>query len=212
MPCDEWLEALSAWVDGELDGPAAETLEEHLAACTGCRAQADTWSDLRRRALLHAVEAPTDVAEPFPALAAHDEQRAATRTLAKRATIASAALAVAFVLIAPLAFRQGTPPARNRPASSLAAAYPAPPGPDPTIHTYASHFSTRTLVVHTGTTVRWHSQSRVEHRLVNQLRGGSVSAELGPGEVDAVTYDQPGTYRFQCEIHKDMTGTVVVEA
>lgn len=212
MPCEEWVEALSAWVDGELEGPAADALDAHLAGCDDCRVQADAWSDLRRRALLHAVAAPAGVADPFPALAAHDEQRAATRTLARRATVAATVLAVAFVLVAPLAFRHPTPSVRRPPAATLAATYPPPPGPEPTIHAYADHFSDRTLVVPTGTTVRWHSETGTVHRLVNQVSGGTVSTELDPGQVDSVTYDRPGTYRFECEIHKGMTGTVVVEA
>lgn len=37
-PCD--IEALSAWLDGELDEAARQRVEAHLAACPACMAQA----------------------------------------------------------------------------------------------------------------------------------------------------------------------------
>jgi len=38
MECRDWKERISAYIDGEAPPPEARNVEEHLAACPGCRA------------------------------------------------------------------------------------------------------------------------------------------------------------------------------
>lgn len=49
--CEEILDWLAAYQDGELDGPEKKRVEEHLAACQACRRQEESlrkaWGDFR---------------------------------------------------------------------------------------------------------------------------------------------------------------------
>lgn len=49
MTCEERIEALSAYVDGELDESASRDLRAHLRKCRDCREQLDAINALRRR-------------------------------------------------------------------------------------------------------------------------------------------------------------------
>ena len=91
--CDETRDHLDDFVDGELAGPERARVDEHLAACAGCRAE-----EARLRALLgEAAALPREVAPPAD-LWPHIERRirvsrgggAWTRHLAAAACLALA--------------------------------------------------------------------------------------------------------------------------
>ncbi|MFN8019161.1 MAG: plastocyanin/azurin family copper-binding protein [Acidimicrobiales bacterium] len=196
MECEAWAEPLSAWVDGELLGAPADDLEAHLATCAGCRAAAERWGDLRRRSLLQGgAVAP----EPAPVLAAVAAQRRAVgRTLALRLGAAAAAL-VAFTAV--VGARSSSPTAGEHPPAHVAS----------TVDAYSRQFSQGRVVVPVGTTVTWKNRTSTTHELVNEVAAGQVTATLGPGQADAVTFSRPGTYEYRCDIHRGMRGQVVVE-
>ncbi len=75
VPCEEFRELVSAFVDERLDGAELLRLEGHVQTCAGCRAFED---DLRRyRGLLHAAEALHPLRRPPPGFAAMVAARAA---------------------------------------------------------------------------------------------------------------------------------------
>jgi predicted anti-sigma-YlaC factor YlaD len=61
MNCEFYREAISARIDGELDGAEADALESHLALCGHCRAWADEGVRINRAARI-------GLAEPVPDL------------------------------------------------------------------------------------------------------------------------------------------------
>lgn len=67
MSCEEALERLEAFVDGELAGAKAAGLEAHLASCAGCAAEHRLALDVRRelRALPELETPPAVLAEVF---------------------------------------------------------------------------------------------------------------------------------------------------
>lgn len=196
MECEAWAEPLSAWVDGELSGAPADALEAHLAACPGCRAAADRWSDLRRRSLLQS-HAPMPDAGPVLAAVAI-ERRGVSRTLGRRL---AAAAAVLLVLIGGVAARAASPSAGERRPEHVAS----------TVDAYSHQFSQGRVVVPVGATVTWKNRTSTTHELVNQVADGQVTAVLAPGQADAVTFSTPGTYEYRCGIHTGMRGRVVVQ-
>ena len=90
-------------------------------------------------------------------------------------------------------------------------------------------FEPAELEVDAGTTVTWTNQDEgVAHTVTSgnpKKQGVPGISEDRPGKPDGVfagdlpdagdtyefTFDDPGTYRYFCEIHAPMTGTIVVE-
>jgi len=76
-----------------------------------------------------------------------------------------------------------------------------------------SRFGPTALVITSGTTVRFENFDPFAHT-VTANEGTPLtfaSGDLGQGEQFSVTFDEPGTYRYFCEIHPTMRATVVVE-
>ena len=199
MTCDHWFEALSARVDGELEGPESVELEAHLAGCSACRGLEGQLASMRRRALVHDATSRPDLAGAI--LGQAQVQRAANRVLVRRVAAVAAAAVVALCIAIPLS-RQG----QTGPAGQVAAI------DTETVEVDQRTFSQREVDIAVGSTVRWENRSGTTHRLVHQFNGATVSGELAPGESESATFDEPGTYEFSCEIHDDMSGTVVVES
>ena len=65
------------------------------------------------------------------------------------------------------------------------------------------------IAVARGTTVTWTNEDGVNHS-VNATDGTFDSARLKTGETFAFTFDADGTFSYVCNIHPDMTGTIVV--
>jgi len=61
MECDHIREALSARIDGEDPGAAAEVVDHHLATCTRCAAWADDLAGLHRITRIREAEAVPDL-------------------------------------------------------------------------------------------------------------------------------------------------------
>ena len=93
-------ESLSAYIDGELQGAAAERLEEHLAACEGCRLEL---GQLRATvAALHdlpEVQAPRSFTLSAERAAGRRPQTRAAAPLALGVRLAAAGVAVALAAV-----------------------------------------------------------------------------------------------------------------
>lgn len=68
------------------------------------------------------------------------------------------------------------------------------------------------LVVKVGTTVKWlNVEKRQYHSVWFEEEGLEPGEYFFPEESVERTFDKPGTYRYRCEPHEDMFGTIVVE-
>jgi len=71
-------------------------------------------------------------------------------------------------------------------------------------------FSPTTLTVAAGTTVKWSNRDEEPHTVVSET-GLFRSPALDTNESFSFRFDEPGTYRFVCSIHPQMTGTIIVQ-
>ncbi|HET7829603.1 MAG TPA: cupredoxin domain-containing protein [Candidatus Limnocylindrales bacterium] len=67
------------------------------------------------------------------------------------------------------------------------------------------------VTIAAGGTVRWANGDDREHT-VSATDGSFGSSVLGSGDGFEQAFDAPGTYRYLCAIHPEMTGVVAVEA
>lgn len=69
-------------------------------------------------------------------------------------------------------------------------------------------FEPQEIAVPAGTTVRWANDGAATHTVT----GGPLdSGEIPGGDTFEATLVAPGTIEYACEIHPQMTGTVIVE-
>lgn len=62
MNCDDMLQQLSAYVDGEIDPKLCKRLEEHLAGCTTCRVVVD---NIRKTIAIYKDDQPVELPLAF---------------------------------------------------------------------------------------------------------------------------------------------------
>ena len=70
-------------------------------------------------------------------------------------------------------------------------------------------FQPASIEVPAGSTVTWTNTGAAPHT-VTADDGAFDSGQLKPGATFSQTFTTPGTYTYHCEIHPQMTGTVVV--
>jgi plastocyanin len=83
-----------------------------------------------------------------------------------------------------------------------------PPSTGATVSISDNFFTPSSLTVAAGTTVVWTNRGSAKHTAT--AAGVFDSGVLSPGATFSFTFATPGTYRYVCEIHGGMTGTVVV--
>lgn len=66
------------------------------------------------------------------------------------------------------------------------------------------------LRIEVGDTVRWTNRDLENHTVTFTTE--STSTPIIPGGTRTTTFDQPGTYRYHCDFHEAMQGTVIVRA
>jgi plastocyanin len=66
------------------------------------------------------------------------------------------------------------------------------------------------LTVSVGTTVTWTNNDSVSHT-VTSLDDLFDSGDIAPGATFSHTFEQKGTFNYQCTIHPFMTGEIIVE-
>ena len=70
-------------------------------------------------------------------------------------------------------------------------------------------FAPTALTVTAGTAVTWQNLDPEPHSVAS-TDGAFRSGALDEGESFTFTFATPGTYRYVCSIHPQMTGTVIV--
>jgi plastocyanin len=70
-------------------------------------------------------------------------------------------------------------------------------------------FEPSSLEVATGTTVTWTNNGQARHTATAD-DGTFDSGRLRTGESVSFTFNTPGTFAYHCEVHPEMTGTIVV--
>jgi plastocyanin len=70
-------------------------------------------------------------------------------------------------------------------------------------------FRAKEIRVSAGTEVSWLNHGAAKHT-VTFIEAGFGSSLLGTGQSWSHTFDKPGTYKYICALHPEMTGTVVV--
>ena len=71
------------------------------------------------------------------------------------------------------------------------------------------HYTPNTITVHVGDTVLWHNLSHFHHT-VDADDESFESEILYQGDDFSHTFDGTGTFKYHCDIHDFMHGTVVV--
>lgn len=209
MDHDEWLEAISAAADDELDPSESARLDEHLAGCEACTRRLAGFVADRRRRRVHA--SPTSgrhlvsgIVEQRRREQARDLESAARAraTLLRRCT--AAAVASAAVVAALVAVTSGgtTDPQAMTPRRSA----------DALIAARDRTFDRANIEVPAGTTVEWRNAGTHAHHLVRELGGVTIDEDLPPGRTETATFDRAGTFSYWCTIHPEMQGTVTVDA
>jgi amicyanin len=101
------------------------------------------------------------------------------------------------------------PPASQETAEE--ATEPAATEPAVTISDFK--FQPETITVKKGTTVTWTNQDTVAHNVASDAdspKGGLAGPLLNQGETYSFTFNDVGTYRYHCDPHPFMKGTVEV--
>jgi plastocyanin len=70
-------------------------------------------------------------------------------------------------------------------------------------------FEPASLEVATGTTVTWTNTGQERHTATAD-DGSFDSGRLRAGESFSFTFNTPGTFAYHCDVHPDMTGTIIV--
>ena len=78
-----------------------------------------------------------------------------------------------------------------------------------TINNYA--FSPSSITVTKGTTVTWTNKDVVAHTVTEtDGKSGPKSGDLNQNQTYSFTFNQVGTFKYDCSLHPYMTGTVIV--
>ncbi len=73
-------------------------------------------------------------------------------------------------------------------------------------------FSPQEIRIKAGDTVKWtNREKRTSHSVLFPAENGLESERLFPDESWQRVFKQPGTYRYRCGPHEEMTGSVIVE-
>jgi predicted anti-sigma-YlaC factor YlaD len=112
MNCEFYREAISARLDGELEGAEADALESHLASCRDCCAWADEGARINRTARIGLAEPVPDLtmsimaalnSAPRPAEMGARPSRPATARVPARSPVSVARFGLVLVALAQLA-------------------------------------------------------------------------------------------------------------
>ncbi len=198
---EQWVELLSASVDGQIDPDEQIRLDEHLAECASCTTLQASFAYQRRKALLQPPAPHDDLVAGV--LDARGDQLATSREM--RRQLSGRALVAGLVVLAgilgALAFGRPQPtPEPERVANQVL------------IDAENEAFARTDVEVVAGTTVRWRNAGTTTHRLVRRLGNATVIEELSPGQTETTTFAEPGTYEYFCTVHEGMSGTITVDA
>lgn len=203
MDHPEWLEAISAAADGELDDAGQARLDQHLATCSSCSALLARFEADRRRARIRTGAPQRELVGAVLAAREADHLDADRAKVVLLRRCGAAAATVAAAVVALVALTSGpTSVAPIRATSSE----------DALIAAHDHSFDQADIEVEAGTTVEWRNAGSRTHHLVREFDGVVVDEDLPPGRTETATFDRPGTFSYYCTIHPEMSGTVTVDA
>jgi plastocyanin len=100
-------------------------------------------------------------------------------------------------------------------SSAPASSAPAATGSTATVDMKNIQFNPKTLTVNKGTTVTWTNSDSVGHDVTKETGPGprfqSGTGDIGSGDTYKVTFNDPGTIKYECTVHPGMTGEIVVK-
>jgi len=79
-----------------------------------------------------------------------------------------------------------------------------------TVHLHNDAFAPPTITIHAGDTVRWINDDDDAHT-VTATDGSFDSKGIDTNGSWSHTFVKPGTYKYFCELHPFMKGTIVVK-
>ena len=112
--------------------------------------------------------------------------------------------------------KEGQPAASSSSPSSLPAVSSAPSGAGDAVTAKLFTFSPTPLTVKAGTKVTWTNDDQILHTVTSGSpppgsADGTFNGPMdGKGTSFAFTFERPGTYRYFCMRHNQMTGQVDV--
>lgn len=71
-------------------------------------------------------------------------------------------------------------------------------------------YTPRAITVQKGMTVTWTNKTDVEHN-VTVTQGVKINDDIETGKTVKFTFTRTGTYKYHCEYHPYMKGTIVVK-
>ncbi len=84
-------------------------------------------------------------------------------------------------------------------------------GPGVTVAIQDNDFQPETITIAKGETVTWRNDGQTDHTVAGKgMTNSPASAAIPPGTTYTWTAEKVGTMRYQCTIHPQMTGEVVV--
>ena len=202
--CAAYAEALSAKVDGEL--PVAEQvfLDAHIDHCDHCRTRFGHLVDLRRRALVSTAPSLDDLIARINVGDIGPEgrrRRSTPRRVGRLVGAVAVVLAVVGASVAAFPHRP-TASAKASPAGSV--------GSVVTVRVVDQQVTNRHVTIRRGDQVRWLNTDLNQHHLVIDGGGAQIDGYLARRGSETVTYLEPGTYHFECKLHRGLSGTVTV--
>jgi plastocyanin len=72
-------------------------------------------------------------------------------------------------------------------------------------------YSPNPVEVPVGGTVTWTNQDPVPHTATSDERGILQSGAIAPGSSFSQTFTTPGEFKYHCEFHPNMSGTIIVK-
>ncbi len=82
-------------------------------------------------------------------------------------------------------------------------------GEGATVESDGMAFSPATVEISAGETVTWNGSS-LPHTVTSTDGPMDFDESLSTGDSVSITFDEPGTYEYECTFHQGMTGTIVV--
>ena len=69
-------------------------------------------------------------------------------------------------------------------------------------------FNPKNINIKAGTTITWINEDSLIHDIT--IDSGLFNQDLEPGEEFSFTFDEPGIYKYHCNIHPSMTGEITI--
>ncbi len=201
--CASLAESVSAAADGELSSAERARLDVHLADCADCRGELVRLTELRRRTLVAGAPALDGLVRRIVASAPVPVGRARRRR-SRAFGVAAAALLVAALAAGSVALSRDRGPSADPVVAGQGT------GRVVTVKIMDQQALQREVTIRAGDVVRWVNTDLDSHHLVIDGGGSTIERSLPRRGTETITYTEPGTYRFECNRHPGLSGTVTV--